>query len=185
VTPSSDQIAGDQTEIVRSIVAESYVDMLRACGLSAFVVDSRVPAVTNDHVVGLIPFTGAVRGSLGITASCALYRITYPLGEGGPVATSPGDILDWAGEMANQTLGRVKRRFCERGIDFEISTPTAVYERDVEGQASRGDVISVLVRVGAELSSIEFEIIASADGGLLRDGATPIACLAEGELVMF
>ena len=179
-------VGDDQIEIVRSIVADSYVDMLRACGLSAFVVDSRAPAVTDErYVVGFIRFTGAVRGSLVITASSALYRITYPLGEGGSVQTSPGDILDWAGEMANQTLGRVKRRFCERGIDFEISTPTAVYERDVEGRASRGDVISVQVRVGAELSSIEFEIVASADGGLLRDGATPIACLPEGELVMF
>jgi CheY-specific phosphatase CheX len=174
----------DQLAIVRAILAESFVDMLRACGLSAFVVDSLASSVADEpHVAGSICFTGEVRGRLVIGASCALYRITYPLGEGGPIPTSLTDILDWAGEMANQTLGRVKRRFCERGIDFEISTPTAVYGH--EGRTSRGDVIVVLVRVGAEIISIGFEFVASAEGGILRDGAAPIACANEGDLVMF
>ena len=181
---SADQEA--QEAIVRSILAEAYVEMLAACGLSAELVNGPAHVEFGEHhVAGFIGFTGTVRGSLVITASSALYRITYPLGPGISMATSPRDILDWAGEMANQTLGRVKRRFCERGVDFELTTPTAVSGSQIAGRSSRAGVIDLVFRIGAEAITLGFEIVAAGGGVIFKENAEPIACSSEGDLVMF
>jgi len=176
----------DQEMILRSILAESFVEFLASCGQSAELVDEpdHVP-VGEHHVAGFIGFTGVTRGSLVITASSALYRITYPLGPGTSMATSPGDILDWAREMANQTLGRVKRRFCQRGVDFDVTTPSAVSGSQIERRRSRPGVLDLLFRIGAEAISVGFEIVMPDDGVIFRHNAAPIPCSSEGDVVMF
>ena len=160
--------------------------VLASCGQSAELVDEpdHVP-VGEHHVAGFIGFTGVTRGSLVITASSALYRITYPLGPGTSMATSPGDILDWAREMANQTLGRVKRRFCQRGVDFDVTTPSAVSGSQIERRRSRPGVLDLLFRIGAEAISVGFEIVMPDDGVIFRHNAAPIPCSSEGDVVMF
>ena len=175
-----------QEAILRTILADSFVDLLAACGQSAELVDEPgyVPS-GEHHVAGFIGFTGVTRGSLVITASSALYRITYPLGPGSPMATSSRDILDWACEMANQTLGRIKRRFCERGVDFDVTTPSAVSGSQIERRRSRPGVMDLMFRIGAEAISVGFEIVVPDDGVIFKENAEPIACAPAGDVVMF
>ena len=177
-----------QVEALRLLVTEACVDMLAASGLAAERIDPSPDSVFGErHIAGFIGFTGGVRGSLVIAASSAVFQqtlSTWPRGR--PATPSSVDLLDWAGEMANQTLGRIKRRFCERGIDFEASTPTAVNGRHIGARSpSREGIVDLVFAVGDEIVCVCFEIVPPSDGVIFRDAAPPIECSVEGELVMF
>jgi len=180
-------LKAEQAEELRAILVETCVEMLEACGVSPTPVDL-LPSVafTERHIAGFIGFTGAVRGSLVIAASSGLFRATYPLGAASGNDAAMADLMDWAGEMANQTLGRIKHRFCTRGVDFETSSPTAVNGRHIASRSGpRQGVFDLAFEVANEIVSISFEIVVPSDGVIFHKPAEPIAFSAEGELVLF
>lgn len=180
-------LKAEQAEELRAILVQTCVEMLEACGVSARLVDL-APSVgfTERHIAGFIGFTGAVRGSLVIAASSGLFRATYPLGAQVGKEAAMADLMDWAGEMANQTLGRIKRRFCGRGVDFQTSSPTAVNGRHIASRSGpRQGVFELAFDVANEIVSISFEIVVPNDGVIFHTPAEPIVCSAEGELVLF
>lgn len=187
MTTETGALRPEQAEALRTILWETCGEMLEACGVSASPIEV-TPAVTfsERHIAGFIGFTGAVRGSLVLAASSGLFRATYPLGAEFGRQAGMSDLMDWAGEMANQTLGRIKRRFCARGVDFETSTPTAVNGRHIAGRSGpRQGVFELAFQAANEVVSIGFEIMVPSDGVIFHTPAEPIACSAEGELVMF
>src|SRR5688572_5553442 len=60
-----------------------------------------------------------IRGALMVVAAAGFFRATYPR-ELGDEKVGDSHLADWAGELANQLLGRVKNRLCQRGLDFSI-----------------------------------------------------------------
>jgi CheY-specific phosphatase CheX len=176
----------EQEDIVRQLVTEASVDMLGACGMPVeSIAAGRLIALTEHDLAGFIGFTGRVRGSLIIAASSKTFSATFPSLPGSR-PPSPDDLLDWAGEMANQTLGRIKRRFCDRGMDFETSTPTAVKGRQIGARTpAREGIIDLVLTVGDEMVSICFELVPPADGPVFKFGGDPIPCSLEGDLVLF
>ena len=177
----------EDEEALRAILARTCLDMLAACGVTATPADPTPSlAVVEHHIAGFVGFTGRVRGSLVIAASSALFRRTYPLGPEAGLKAPTGDVLDWAGEMANQTLGRIKRRFCDRGVDFDTSSPAAIIGRHITGRSgSRQGVFELAFNVAAEIVSVCFEVIVPSSGVIFPTPARPIPCSAEGELVLF
>jgi CheY-specific phosphatase CheX len=176
-----------QADALWTILWETCAEMLEACGVSAspFEVTPSV-AFSERHIAAFIGFTGAVRGSLVIAASSGLFRATYPLGAESGRQAGTADLMDWAGELANQTLGRIKRRFCARGVDFDTSSPTAVNGRHIAGRSStRQGVFELAFEAANEIVSIGFEIMVPSDGVIFQTPAEPIACSAEGDLVLF
>lgn len=169
------------------MVTEACVDMLATSGLAAERIDPSLDSVFSErHIAGFIGFSGRVRGSLVIAASSAVFQRTYPQHPGSLTTPSSIDLLDWAGEMANQTLGRIKRRFCERGIDFDASTPTAVNGRQIGARSpSRPGIVDLMFAVGDEIVCVCFEVVPPSDGVIFREPVEPIECSAEGELVLF
>lgn len=179
-------LAAGQAEAVRRIVVDACVDMLVACGLPVGQVEpGRMVALSEHDIAAFIGFSGSVRGSLIIAGSSKMYTSTFPSSTNGtPRALT--DLIDWAGEMANQTLGRIKRRFCERGVDFETSTPTAVKGRHIGGRSPvRDGIIDLVLTVGDEVVSVCFEVESPADGEVFKCPAEPIPCSQEGDLVLF
>jgi CheY-specific phosphatase CheX len=176
-----------QLNAIQVVVAEVCIDMLAACGVPAEKLDSAPHSLIHEcHIAGFIGFTGGVRGSLLIAASSVVFQETYPRHTTRDVPPSATDLLDWAGEMTNQTLGRIKRRFCERGIDFEASTPTAVNGRHIGARARpREGTLDLVFAVGDGFVSVCFDVVPPSDGIVFRDKAEPIECSAEGEMVMF
>jgi CheY-specific phosphatase CheX len=88
--------------------------------------------------------------------------------------------------MANQILGRVKRRFCERGRDFEASTPTAIAGRELGRRyPPRAGTINLAFATDTEVVAVCFEIVPPSDGRIFPEHAEPIRCEAEGEMVLF
>jgi CheY-specific phosphatase CheX len=170
---------------VRIAVTDACVDMLTSCGLPVGQVEpGRLVALSEHDIAGFIGFSGTVRGSLIIAGSSKMFASTFPSPNG--QGQSLADLLDWAGEMVNQTLGRIKRRFCEHGIDFETSTPTAVMGRHIGGRTPvRDGMIELALTVGDEVISVCFEVETSIQGAIFKSPATPIPCSHEGDLVLF
>jgi CheY-specific phosphatase CheX len=177
-----------QEALVRAIVTDACVEMLSTYGLPpARVQAGRSEGFGEHDIAGLIGFTGRARGSMILVASSKIFTTTFPTPFGeqeGP--PSMGDLFDWAGEMANQTLGRIKRRFCELGLDLESSTPTTLHGRAIGARpTARDGIIDLALSTGAERISVRFEIVPPADGELFKPGAEPIACSDEGEMTLF
>jgi CheY-specific phosphatase CheX len=182
----SNNLAREQEEEVRQVVTEACVDMLGACGLPVGkIAAGRLVALSEHDLAGFIGFTGRVRGSLIMAASSRIYAATFPMMPGSR-QPSPDDLLDWVGEMANQTLGRIKRRFCERGLDFDTSTPTAVKGRHLGARTpTRDGIIDLVLTAGDELVSICFELVPPAEGPIFQGAVEAIPCSQEGDLVLF
>lgn len=175
-----------QYEILRELVTAACVDMLAGQGHAVRVIDlaATLPARL-PNIVGFIGFAGSVRGSLMISGPSKLFRSTHPSG-GGTESLSKMDLFDWVGELANQLLGSVKRRFCERGRDFEVSTPTAIEGRELKRRLpGRAGVLDLVLAVGGDLMTLCFEITPPGTDKLFPDIADPIVVSQEGELVLF
>jgi CheY-specific phosphatase CheX len=185
-TPPRRSLAPEQEKVVRSAVVDSVIDMITSCGVPAGELDAgRMVSLSEHDIAGVIGFSGTVRGSLIIAGSSRVFAITFPPTPGAPGRTFP-ELLDWAGEMANQTLGRIKRRFCERGIDFESSTPTSLKGRHIGTRSPlRDGIIEIALIVADEVISICFEIESPAGGDIFKTPAEPIPCSREGDLVLF
>lgn len=176
----------EQEAILRKVVTESCVDMFTSSGFAVRLLDvGESVLVRSRGVVGFIGFGGEVRGSLMLAASKQLINNTAPV----PSASgrlSESDLFDWTGEMANQLLGRIKRRFSELGRNFHASTPTAIGGRELERRFPlRAGVIDLVIEVGGEALSVCFEITPPDDGKIFPPSATPLAVMSEGDLELF
>ena len=175
-----------QDEAVRMVVTAACVEMLQACGLLVESSEGRPSIAFDEHeIVRFIGFTGRVSGSLIVATSSKIVTSTFSP-SGGSTRPSPADLLDRAGELANQTLGRIKRKFCDRGVDFETSTPTAVNGHRLDWPSpARNGVFIVVLAVGGESVSFRFEVIPPPGGEIFRSPVEPIACAEEGDLLLF
>lgn len=178
-------IAGQQ-EILRTVVTEACVDMFTSCGFATRIVDLSGPVEKAlQNLVGFIGFVGAVRGSLMISAPAGLFRLTHPE-LGSKIDLSKADLFDWTGEMTNQLLGRVKRRFCALGRDFQVSTPTAIEGRElVRRFPVRAGVLDLALLVGGHVLAVCFEVTPPVDGLVFPDPAQPMEVSSEGDVVLF
>jgi chemotaxis protein CheX len=125
------------------------------------------------------------RGALVTLARPDFFRAIYPpeLRRG---AIGEEQLVDWAGEVSNQLLGRIKNRLCSVGLYFNVSSPTVV----------RGDALTLsaytraagarhALLVGGERADFFFDL-AHDQGKPLLPGTGPIvAATLEGEGVLF
>jgi CheY-specific phosphatase CheX len=170
-----------QMAIVRALTTDACRDMFATLGSPVALVQTpRGPA---HDIVAFIGFTGSSRGTLMIASSAELYWTSYPSQGPGP---SVVDLFDWAAEVANQLLGRIKRRFCERGVDLDASTPTAARGRGLEIRCPVGEgACNLTFTVGKEIVDVCLEVRPLAGGKIFSDTTEPIECSREGTLVLF
>ena len=178
------QLDIEQAKTVKALTAEACAEMFALLGTPVDLLENAHAPPSAHSMTGFIGFSGPIRGSLTISSTADLFLASYPSKtDAGP---DLADLLDWAGEIANQLLGRIKRRFCERGVDFEASTPAAIRGRDIGGRSPvREGVCDLTFRVGADLVGVSFEVTPTADGKIFTDAAEPIGCSREGDLVLF
>jgi CheY-specific phosphatase CheX len=176
----------DQEATLRAMVTDACIEMFTSSGFSVRTIDLIAPVMSRAHdIAGFIGFGGAVRGSLMVAGPKQLFERTSPLStEVGRL--SEAELFDWTGEMANQLLGRIKRRFCGAGREFHASTPTAVGGRELGRRFPlRAGIIDLVFSVGGDVLSVCFEITPPPDGKIFPDDAKAIDVSAEGELVLF
>lgn len=181
-----DTAKDSQMATLRQVVVDSCIEMLGATGCPARVVEARPTSLAETRdLAGFIGFAGMIRGSLTIAGSADLFRLTYPAKATGQGPTQV-DLFDWTSEMANQILGRVKRRLCEKGIDFDASLPMAIEGRELWWRyPGRARALDFFVAVKEEVLTVHFEIVSPGSGTIFADGVEPISHSLEGDSLIF
>jgi hypothetical protein len=102
--------------------AQEVFDIYR-CAIELHDEDATTNLTCTAPVAAIIGFGGEqLRGTLTIVAPFRLFQSSYPsvLPD---TAEAAVDVLDWAGEFANQLLGQVKRRLLGGGVELIASIP--------------------------------------------------------------
>jgi CheY-specific phosphatase CheX len=93
---------------------------------------------------------------------------------------------DWLGELANQLVGRFKRRISAHGVDFSLGTPTLISGERLQVLASFLHRPSLTVHLQSEIGRVEiwveFEL---RDGCELSAEPQDDGSLVEGEALLF
>ena len=78
------------------------------------------------ELVAVVGFSGDdTRGVLGVSAPPELLEQFHPTTSAGE-SPSPEQLRDWAGELANQLLGRLKIELRPYGVRFWVATPVVL-----------------------------------------------------------
>jgi len=175
---------------LRRIVVDSARHTLPGCGIcvdreSEGVESSRGVAV-RDELTAFLGFSGDnVRGTLTLMGPVALMRRAYPLPLRDDQPWEP-EVFDWAGEVANLLLGRIKHVLATRGVDIRSSTPQVVRGEQMNVWPSRrGRLVSVRFSVDPWWIGVWFEVTTPGAAALLRSPAAPTPLPLEGDVILF
>ncbi|MBC7659484.1 MAG: chemotaxis protein CheX [Chitinophagaceae bacterium] len=112
---------------------ESILGFLsEACSLRAAFADSQADFENADtSLVSTIGFMcDQFKGSLIIHAQAKDVKSSHPMIAMGADVTDE-DVFDWAGEMANQILGRLKNSILNLGVELKMSIPSVVQGSEI------------------------------------------------------
>jgi chemotaxis protein CheX len=141
------------------------------------------PSDRENLLASSIGLSGStVRGALVVVARPAFFKLTYPSELGVP--RSDDDVADWAGEVVNQLLGRIKNRLSTYGLDFTTSTPTVVRGDRLQLRIDESNTIRRPLSIRGERVDVHFEIERDDDQPLLANGASGTAT-PEGHAFLF
>jgi len=133
------------------------------------------PSTVHD-LAGIIGFTGAhIGGTLSLVSSSSLLARTRPTA---PVNTA--EVEDWAAELANQLLGRLKNRLLQHNVQIQLSTPVAVAGRHLELRT-----LSTPLYFHSELGRLAVWFDVRFDEDFVAEQIQEGQSVAEGELELF
>jgi len=125
------------TEVVEQLAPQCFIDVFASYGVKLTperrkAHTSLPPVEKNDEprVAGIVGFTGQkMRGTFVFVASYEVIAAARPSELKKLTARTSSDwilVRDWAGELANQVVGRIKNRLRVFGVTLQVSTPTAL-----------------------------------------------------------
>ena len=125
----------EERETLSDTLLEASRQMLADQGRPLDVAGEDVPhSEISGAIIASIGLSGprGLRGALVLVGLPACFRSLYPA----ELTADPRSdaMADWASEMANQLLGRIKNLLSRHGTDFSMGIPTLV----------RGDRLSVI-----------------------------------------
>jgi CheY-specific phosphatase CheX len=133
--------------------------------------------------------------TIGFTASSMVGVLVLTMGRdlaGGSLpanlrSASPTTELlaDWAGELSNQMLGRLKNRFHSVGVEISLSTPTVFAGRDLKHFAHPSPLYRSLHFGGAGRLLVEFQADYERDFEIGEAVAKADEGPPEGEVMFF
>jgi hypothetical protein len=138
------------------------------------------------QVAAFIGFGGKqLRGTLTLVAPFELMRAAYPMPARGGAPAPDADVLDWAGELANELLGRITNRLSALGVELMCSTPKAIHV-DLPRilAATPMTVCALRLHCGSDQLGVWFDAV-SDEPALFPSAPAPVAWVAEGEVTLF
>lgn len=141
-----------------------------------------IEAAPNEHVghevVAVIGYAAdEVRGGLALGITKNLAERTMP--------TPDTPLYDWAGELANQILGRVRNRMLSYKLDIQIATPVVLHGLGVQVMSSgAGSVKIASYRSGSDAVQVLVEARFE-DGYELPEPYADDSAIDEGEMLLF
>jgi hypothetical protein len=159
--------------ILHSIVTRASVELFSA--YKVHLTRRKELAPTEETTfAATIGFTGAsMRGALLLAPTETALARTYPSGK---------QPHDWASELANQLLGRIKNRLVSYGVEICPSVPVAIKGRGLSIVA-RGDIPPYLFDAQPGLVTVLFDVEMHHELILAPQDVTP--CPTEGDTLLF
>jgi CheY-specific phosphatase CheX len=178
-------VESDDARELTLVVLDAARHVLTSYGLS--VSDPTAPCEGLDpaQIAAVIGFNGeTLRGTMAIIAPPDLIRCTCP-----PLQATPevdeGEIFDWAGELLNMMLGRVKVGLSARGVDIDSSTPRVMMASQLKvRRAAEQTVCSACLGVGLSRLTLWFDAVAC-EAHLFAREPEPDCMLPAGEVALF
>lgn len=170
------------------IVVKCARHVLPGCGIpiseGGQIVDEPPDA---KQLVAFMGFTGDVlRGTMAIVSPIELMRRAYPL-DFKQGARWEYEVFDWAGEVANRLLGRIKVALAQRSVDIEASTPRVMLAEHLHvTRSTRGTVCSAAFPSGDATIRVWFDAIAAEGRAVF--GPAPLnhpSSPPEGDVLLF
>jgi chemotaxis protein CheX len=178
----------DRTTLA-ALIVQMCRELLAANG-EPFEIALGEPALTEGNEPLLTASIGLgrpdLRGALVVVARPALFQATFPAELAGTGQVQEQDLADWAGELSNQLLGRLKNRLCHLGLDFSVGSPIVVHGDRLHLRVGDGpDALGCKLRVRNERMDVYIEVIREDGNALLSAGAHPVTASPEGDTVLF
>jgi CheY-specific phosphatase CheX len=140
--------------------------------------------LNDEGMAAFIGFLGdTIRGALVIGAPSVLIAQALPSHARG-ARVSDEDQRDWAGELANQLLGRMKIKLAMYGIEFEMSTPCAVVGNDLRSFKSVETSRVLQFSAGEQRLYVEFDVQTTPEFRFFETPLPEEAPIQAGELLM-
>jgi chemotaxis protein CheX len=143
--------------VLDRLISEACVELFSSCTLPVRRINSSPTASQPDNfdVAGVIGFMSEnIRGNLVLASTFKTMAAARPTELKGhsPSSTSATDwilVRDWASELVNQLLGRLKNRLFVFGVDLRISTPTALSGRALSVASTKKSVLPPFIYQGS------------------------------------
>ncbi len=140
-----------------------------------------------DHdLASSVGFTGPeIRGALLMTTRQDLVELAWPA-ELRHQAPSERDVCDWAGELVNQLVGRIKNALVPFGLALEQSTPTVVTGWHIHRTPAMTAIARrYLFDAGRGSIVLYFDAAVAEDFALARSPDENLLSAAEGDVQLF
>jgi chemotaxis protein CheX len=140
-----------------------------------------------DHdLASSVGFIGnEIRGALLMTTRKDLVELAWP-SELRHQSPSERDICDWAGELVNQLVGRVKNGLVPFGLMLEQSTPTVVTGWHIHRTPAMTAIARrYLFDAGRGAVVLYFDAAVPDDFALVRSPDESLLSAVEGDLQLF
>lgn len=130
----------DTDELFKLRLGESCMEAFESLQLAVWVIDDGGPSkATFREIACVVEFKGwQIQGSLTLRSTVQFFHDTHPTlrGQGQPPRSA---LLDWAGELTNQLLGRFKNKMLAHGLDFQLGVPVTVAGENLPEVGARND----------------------------------------------
>lgn len=178
-TGKSDECTVDKKEIdtlLKKYLEQSALELFADIGAQFEPIEYTVPLPDVTAIVGIAG--PSVAGSIALCTSATALTALAKLGQ----ASMPED---WLGELANQLVGRFKRKVTSHGVAFSLGTPTIVAGEKLHVVVGRAREEGLRSRLTSSFGDVEvwmeFEL---REGCEITADATDNGALMEGEAVL-
>lgn len=171
-----------QRDILCDLLEASLLELLEAYGVRADASDAAW-SEADEHqpgIAGVIGYTSDVmRGSL------VVYGFKSVLASMGQTDGSDLALRDWAGEVANQLLGRFKNKLLHYGVVLTMTTPVVVvgFRLDVTSVSGMPRISSGAVSSYGRIR-VALDAVADPDALVSAVESIPMGA-SEGEVLLF
>jgi chemotaxis protein CheX len=176
--------------VLDKLLVEQTIAQFAATDIELAVAPNGQQQPARAELAGIIGFTSqSMRGTLTVVSSFALFSRSRPEGArsqqlSGGTARDWLYLRDWASELTNQLMGRLKNRLAGFGLKLSVSTPTALSGAALAfGTPASKRAVGHRFVSGTDELWVFFDAVTDGDLVLVpQDGDGPAA---EGDVILF
>jgi hypothetical protein len=161
-------------DVLDSIVVRSTEDLFAAYDVKVSRQDDISVPAQEVAYAGVIGFTGGMRGTLVLAPTRALLERSHH--------GAPCEFRDWAGELANQLLGRINNQLRAYGLELHVTTPVIIKGQYL-ASVSQGELPIHCFAASPGNVSVWLDAELAANADLTTRSAAPGP--VEGEAIIF